>query len=202
MERLVHTLSGQPPGRATLQLFRRLKYLYFAYFSKPAGDRTIYRTMGRLRAKKILEIGVGSAQRAQRMIRVAALLSPIEHVRYTGVDLFEARTPDSPPGITLKQAHCLLKASGARIQVVPGDPFSALARTANSLPELDLVLIAADQDGESLERAWFYMPRMLAAHTVVLRETIDPETGQSIWTRIERGQIELKAAPVRQRRAA
>lgn len=185
-----------------MQVLRRLKYLYFAHFSKPAGDRTIYRTIGRLRAKKILEIGVGAAHRAQRIIQVAGLCGSIDEVRYTGVDLFEARSADCRTGITLKQAHCLLKTSGARAQVVPGDPFSALARIANSLPELDLILIAADQQGESLDRAWFYMPRMLSANTVVLCEMADAKTGQTTWVRVERREIEQKAMPVRQRRAA
>jgi len=200
-ERLVYTLSGQPPGRATLQVLRRLKYLYLAYFSKPAGDRSVYRTIGKLRAQKILEIGVGQGQRALRMMQVAGMFSPIEQIRYTGIDLFEGR-PENSPGLSLKQAHCQFKATGARIQVVPGDPYSALARTANSLQELDLVLIAADQDAQSLERAWFYMPRMLAAHTVVLQEGVDAKTGQAIWQRVERSLIDQKATPVRQRRAA
>ena len=55
---------------ATL-LTSRLKYLYLAYLSRPVGDRAIYRTIRRRNVRKILEIGIGTAGRALRMIDLA-----------------------------------------------------------------------------------------------------------------------------------
>ena len=70
----------------------------------------------------------------------------------------------------LKVAHKRLKATGANVRVIPGDPLSALARTANGLQGTDLLVIAADQDTQSLTNAWFYVPRMLHDKSLVLIE--------------------------------
>jgi hypothetical protein len=64
-------------------------------------------------------------------------------------------------------AYRLLRAAGARVKLIPGDPLSALACTANSINRVDTVIIAHDVDAQSLARAWFYLPRMLAAGAVV-----------------------------------
>jgi hypothetical protein len=123
----------------------------------------------------IVELGIGRAVRSQRMLQQAARYSPDEKIRYTGIDLFEGReVPGS--GLALKEAHRLLKACGGRVHLVPGDPLSALSRTANSLLGTDLLVIGADQDERSLEQAWFYVPRMLRDDAiVVLEETRGPQ---------------------------
>ncbi len=82
-------------------------------------------------------------------------------VHYIGVDLFELR-PCGTAGLTLKTAYRLLRTAGARVKLVPGDPLSALARTANSINRVDTIIIGHDVDVQSLARAWFYLPRMLA----------------------------------------
>lgn len=146
-----------------------LRSAYLTHLSRPAQDRLLYRTIRKQRAKRILEIGVGLGCRSQRMIEMATRVHQPDDVHFVGIDLFEARPPHSA-GLTLKRAHRLLKATGAQIRLVPGQPFDALIRTANSLPNLDLIVISADQDDESLERAWFYFPRMLHAQSVVYRE--------------------------------
>lgn len=128
----------------SLSLLDRVRYAYLAYFSKPKADRAVYRAVHKVKPKTIVEIGVGSAERAVRAISLAAKHQPGERIAFTAVDMFEA----SPPGrasLGLKKAHQHLSATGAKIQLVPGDPFSALARMANSLMGTDLLIIAADQ---------------------------------------------------------
>lgn len=149
----------------------RFKYLYLAYFSKPTGDRLLFRTLERLRPRKILELGIDDGARAGRLISVSQRYAPGDELRYVAVDLFEARPATAPHRLSLKQAHSLLKATGARVQLVPGDPYSALSRIANSIRENDLVLISANQDPAALEQAWFYLPRMLHERSVVLRQS-------------------------------
>ncbi len=144
-----------------------LKSAYFALLSRPAADRIVYRAIRRLRAAALVEIGLGDGLRARRMIEAARRYHPAANIRYTGIDLFEARADTAQP-LSLKQAHRALVASGAHVKLVPGDPFSALARTANALTGTDLLVIAADADAESLERAWFYLPRILHDRSVVL----------------------------------
>jgi hypothetical protein len=180
----------------------RLRCLYFAYLSQPDGERTLYRGIRRQRARSILELGIGRGQRARRMIEVAQFCHPHEQVRYAGVDAFEARPNDAPAGLTLKQAHQLLKPTSARVQLIPGDPYSALARTANALGTLDVIVIAADMSDEQLERAWFYMPRLLHAGTQIWRECLDAASGKSLFQPLPRASIETLAKAARPRQVA
>jgi hypothetical protein len=156
----------------------RLRSLYLSHLSKPASDRPIYRLVNRRRIRRIVELGVGLGGRAVRMIEAAAFHGPIGDVRYTGIDLFEDRTGSEGPGMPLKTAHRLLKATGARIQLVPGDPFTALSRVANGLGGTELVIISAGYDPESLARAWFYLPRMLREGSQVLVEQAQGPEGR------------------------
>ena len=178
----------------------RLKYYYLAYFSKPVGDRTLYRMVQRLQPRRILELGVQRGTRAERLISLALRFHAADDLRYAGVDLFEARPPEAVPGMSLKQAHCLLKATGVRIQLVPGDAYSALSRTANSLRDNDLMLISADQDPAALEQAWFYVPRMLHEKSVVLQE-VPGEKGAS-WQTVALADIQARADQQKTRRRA
>jgi hypothetical protein len=166
-------------------------YLYFAYFSKPKADRKLYRAIRRQRCRRFLEIGLGNGRRAFRMLDVAAGCHPREELRYCGIDLFESRPADSP-GLTLKDAHRLFKTKGIKAQFGPGDPYSALARAANGLREIDLVLISADQDAESLERAWFYLPRTLHASSLVFWEQTNP-AGETSLLILSRAEVEARA---------
>lgn len=152
-----------------MSLWRVFKYCRLLYLSKPASDRTALRAICKHRCKSLLEIGVGNGQRAQRLIETAALNQPVAEIHYTGIDLFEGRSPQHP-GLSLRDAFRQLKATGAQIRLIPGDPYSALSRMANSLGQVDLVLISADQLGANLERAWFYVPRILATDSCVLQE--------------------------------
>ncbi len=177
----------------------RLHYLYLAYFSKPHGDRAVYRAIRRHRWHRFLEIGVGHAAQAQRMINVALGQQAKDQVRYVGIDLFEARTVPSS-GISLKDAHRTFKALGISAQLVPGDPLGALARAANALRDIDLVIISADQNVESLDRAWFYLPRVLHATSVVFLEKVNPDATLSVIA-LNRSEVDARARKP-QRRAA
>ncbi len=177
----------------------RLHYLYLAYFSKPQSDRLLYRTIRRLHCHRFLEIGVGRGVRAQRLLNLATRYHAKDQVRYVGIDLFEARTLPAS-GLSLKDAHRSFKTLGISAQLVPGDPFSAMARAANALRDIDLVVISADQDAESLGRAWFYLPRVLHATSVVFLEQANPDATLSLLA-LDRSEVEARARKP-QRRAA
>jgi hypothetical protein len=146
-----------------------LKYVYLASFSQPKAERLLFRAIRRQKIRKIVELGVGSCRRAIRLIEVARRYAGAEPVHFTGIDLFEARGGDGP-AMSLKGAFQLLKPTGARVQLIPGDPRTALTRAANSLVGTELVIVSQSQDRDSLARAWFYMPRMLAAGALVYME--------------------------------
>jgi len=153
------------------------KFAVLSLLSRPAHERRIYRTIRDNTVATIVEIGVQNGTGSQRLIEAALRFSSPEEIRYTGIDLFEARAVQAS-GMKLKDAHRTLKQQGVAVQLVPGDPFSALARSANTLTGTDLIIIRADQDPEALQRAWFYVPRMLHERSVVLRESTSAKNRQ------------------------
>lgn len=181
--------------------FSRLKYLYLAYFSKPAGDRVLYRSVRRHPVRRILEIGMGPTARTLRLIDTVQRQAAGEEVRYVAIDLFEARPKDAP-GLTLKETHRLLKPTAVQVQLIPGDPASALTRAANSLQKIDMVMISCEHSEQSLDRAWFYLPRMLHEGSEVYLESRAAEGSETQWRRLAQSEIESHAAAHRPRRAA
>ena len=87
---------------------------------------------------------------------------------------------------------------------MPGDPYTALLRVANSLAGTDLLLISADQDAESLQRAWCWLPRMLTSQSLVLAAEPAAKAGQTHWRPLKLADIQQRAsnASRAQRRAA
>ena len=183
-------------------MLNRLKSIHLAHFSKPSVNRPVYRAIAKHRVRSMVELGVGAGQRSRRMIEQAQRCGEAGEIRYTGIDLFESRDADASLGLPLIEAHRILKATGASVQLVPGDPFSALARVANSLGSIDLVVISADQDEPSLQRAWFYLPRILHARSVVFIESPGEGDAAGMLRQISRDEIERLASPMSRRRAA
>jgi len=166
--------------------------LWLNRFSKPAGERPIYRLILRNRPRRILELGLGSLQRSERVLTVAASAGE-GGIHYVGLDRFEGRLPADPPGVTLKQAHQRLHARG-RVQLVPGNVDAALSRLCNHLGVFDLVLISADNDPRHLERSWFFIQRLVNAQTTVLVEAKDAAGVASAWKTVEKARIDELAA--------
>jgi len=168
----------------------RLKYLYLAYLSQPKPDRILYRMIRKQKVRHIVEIGIGNCVRAMRLIQVAQRYANGERIHYTGIDLFEDRAADNP-GVPLKTAFRQLRSTGARVKLIPGNPFDALHEFANALTGTELLLIAYDQDAEALGRSWFYMPRMLEPNAQVLRQEVGQ--GDSAWSVVPRLEVERRA---------
>jgi hypothetical protein len=133
------------------------------------------------------------------MVDVALRYHSPEQIHFAGIDLFEARDSGHDAGLTLKHAYRLLRSRRIRTHLMPGDPHSALSRIANSLQGYQLVLIGADQERSSLARAWFYLPRAVAADCHILME--EGEGQERSLRRISRLELD-KLADARGRRAA
>jgi len=177
-----------------------VRFAFLAWLSQPAQQRPIYRMIRQLEAKTIVEIGVQAGVGSRRIIEAALRSWPAAEIRYTGIDLFEAR-PVPATGLRLIEAHRTLKRHGVHVHLIPGDPFSALARSANTLTGTDMIVIRGDQDPEALLRAWYYVPRMLHEQSVVLQETNSGKASR--WECISPATIELWAGNGRvSRRAA
>ena len=144
-------------------------YARLAYFSQPKHERSLYKQIRAQKTQRIVEVGIGSTERAVQLIRVAQRFQTEAPISYTGFDCFEERPAGSQP-MPLIHAHRQLQLTGARVRLVPGFPAATLPQLANSLQRTDLLLISSMVDDASLEKAWFYMPRMCHPESIVLRE--------------------------------
>jgi hypothetical protein len=192
------------------------RFFYLAYFSQPARDRTLYRAIRRGAANHILELGMGGGVRAGRLIEMARRTGLADTIHYTGIDLFEL----SPPGkerLSLKAAHCQLKTTRARVRLVPGDAYTALASAANHIGQCDLIVIsgsgnlcqvgegrqgAACLDTDPLARAWFYVPRLLHPATQVFVERAGEGKDPPRFELLAHDEIRRRAQSATRRRAA
>jgi hypothetical protein len=170
---------------------RLLRSAYLLRFSQPAADRAVYQALAAQAVRAVVEVGIDPSGRTARLIEVASWHASVAPLKYTGIDLYDAR-PAALPRLTLKQAHATLRAAPARVQLVPGELHTALERVANELAGTDLLLISGHVDPESLAQAWVFVPRMLRADSLVFLE----EGGGSPkhrWRRLTSGEIETLA---------
>jgi hypothetical protein len=169
--------------------------IWLTRLSRPAGERVVHRHVLANAPRRILELGLGTLVRTERMLQAAARAAGGD-VRYVGLDRFEGRGAGDPPGVSLKQAHRRLHSLG-RVQLVPGNVDTSLARLCNQLGQFDLVVVSSDNDERHLARAWFFVQRMLAADATVL---LEPAAGAA-WTVLARPRIDELAAQTVLRRA-
>ena len=162
-----------------MSVTRLLRSAYLLYFSQPSGDRVLWKAIQRSGVRSIVELGIGFSGRTKRLLEVAGWKASPEPLRYTGIDLFEAR-PAGQPGMSLKEAYAEFRRPDVKIQLVPGDPNMALRRVANSLTGTELLLVSVSQDRDSLAAAWNWVPRMLTDASLVFVE----EAGAKAWTTV------------------
>jgi predicted O-methyltransferase YrrM len=170
-----------------------IRSTWLLYFSQPAPDRFLYKAVKGKSIRSVVEIGIGSGLRTQRMLDVLTWRRENLPLRYTGIDLFEARVQHQA-GLTLKAAFHNLRRPGVQLKLVPGDPYDALVRAANGLGGTDLLIISADQDRFSLQRAWTYMPRMLHTDSLIFQEDGDSITGKTSYRRLTLLDVQRNAA--------
>lgn len=168
--------------------------VWLTRLSKPAGERDVHRHVLRHAPPRILEIGLGTLVRTERMLSAAA--RAVGEVVYVGFDRFEGRSVGDPPGVSLKEAHRRLAGAG-KVRLVPGNADSSLARLCNQLGQFELVLVSADNDPRHLDRAWFFIQRLLTPASTVL---VEPSPGAA-WTVLPRSRIDELAARTVARRA-
>ncbi len=167
--------------------------VWLTRFSSPASDRVVYRHVLQHPTRRVLEIGLGTLVRTERMLRAAARAGGVQ---YVGLDRFEGRDVGDPPGVSLKEAHRRLHAL-ARVQLVPGNVDTSLARIGNMLGQFDLVLVSADNDQRHLERCWLFIQRVAAKQTTILVQS----RADAPWRELSRSRLDELAARVVVRRA-
>lgn len=141
---------------------RALRHLYLAYLAKPAGDRILYRTLRQHRCQSIVEIGIGSIERTERLLRMAGERNLVDGKpsppRYAAIDGFDLREGDALP---LKGTFTRLRGLTSKLRLVPGDPNAVLRSAANDMLGADLLLFTAEAFAGLTPAAWFFVPRML-----------------------------------------
>jgi hypothetical protein len=147
-------------------------YTYWSYIAGTKAERTLFQKLRKQPPLRIVEVGIGSLERACRLIATAQRFAPTETIRYTGIDWFEERRQPLGP-LPLIHAYRQLQATGATVRLMPGAPGSVLPQAANALQQTDLLILSGLVSDESLHRAWFYLPRMCQPTTLVVRETRD-----------------------------
>ena len=162
--------------------------LWLTRFSRPAAERPIWQHLLRTPPKRILEIGLGTLSRTERMLSLVGAATAGTPVQYVGIDRFESRTPADHQRLT----------SLAKVQLVPGNADSALARVSNHLGVFDLVLVSADDEPKHLERSWFFVQRLVRPTSTIL---VEPSLGRS-WEPLHAAGLDALASRTVQRRAA
>lgn len=150
------------------------KFFQMTWLSKPASDRLIYKLIKQRSVSSIVEIGMGDGTRCSNLLAVAQKFNPDSKIKYTGVDLFDARGEDETP-LKLIEMHRKLNAVDAKTQLVPGDLASALPRIANSHVRTDMVILSAGFEEEEFEATQMFLPRMLHPSSVVLIQDYEDE---------------------------
>jgi hypothetical protein len=153
-----------------LQPTSRWKIFQLSYLSNPPSDRLIYKTIVQKKSRCILELGIADGKRALRLIDAAARWTERSDIQYIGMDSFEDRSESDGPGLPLITAHRLLTRSGARIKLIPGDPLRSLARAANELGKVDILIISPQTETDRLNRIWYFVPRLLHPQTQIFVE--------------------------------
>jgi hypothetical protein len=178
---------------ATLNLRTLIRSAYLLYFSQPAAERSLLKAIRRKPIRSIVELGIGFSGRTKRLLEVASWRADCQPLRYTGIDLFEAR-PVAQGRVPLKHAFADLRLPEVRVQLVPGEPDLALRRVANSLTATDLLLISANQNEQALAQAWTWMPRMLIEGSLVFQEISAGGSGSTAWQALSLSDIQQRAA--------
>jgi hypothetical protein len=169
----------------------------WCWLSRPKSDRALYRLVRQRKPQKIMLLGLGDAVRPQRIISLAQRYHPADQIHVAGIDPFEAR-PAALPRLSLKATHQMLRPTGARIQLFPGALHEALPRAANTLHGIELVLISAEHSADSLARVWFFLNRLLAANSIVLREEMQENQPRlNVLSRADLDRLSASAAPHR-----
>lgn len=171
--------------------------IWWNRFSSPAAERPVVRQVISQRPAEILELGLGTLKRTEKIVRLASRASGSK-VHYVGLDRFEARQPGDPLGVSLKEAHRRLHDLG-RIQLVPGNVDSSLARLCNHLGHFDLILISATTDQQNLTRCWFFIQRLMRPSTVLYQEV--SERDGNLWRPVSHERVSDLASQTLLRRA-
>ncbi len=175
-----------------------LQSIYFRYLSSPRHYRSLYQFLYKNQPRRILQIGIGDGTTSQRILSLLLAKPKTEPIKFTGIDLFESR-PHGEIGLSLKEAHSLLRSEGLETRLLPGNPVQVLTRFANELRGTDLVLISASLESQTRDGAWHFLPRMMHKDSQVWVES--KQAGAIKFEILNPTDVRLQPAPIRRKSA-
>jgi hypothetical protein len=142
--------------------------LYWRYLSKPVSQRALFLHAIEKPIGSILEIGIGSGERIQKVLSLCNLPEGVSQLRYAAVDPFESAGP-SVPHMNLKAAHRMLSEYGVKAHLIPGEPSNALARVAHTVLPSDLIIIDGGYGTDSAQGKAIadWLPRLCHAQSTI-----------------------------------
>lgn len=150
-----------------MSLARFWSSLKLLRFSQPAGDRPLYQAVRGRVIGSVLEVNIGEAARAERLIGWLREQGSVGTIRYAAVDPFET---GGAGHIGLKNFHSRLGRLGAKPLPVPlaGSLAASLTRVAHTIGAVDLLILdgsAADFDVPAVR---MILPRLVHPESIVM----------------------------------
>lgn len=177
-------------------------YARRALFSKPTPERQLLKTLRQEPIRRVVELGVDSQEATAELLTALVKKAGDEPIDYTAIDPFDVRSTDLEP-LSLAGCYRQLVATGARVQLKPGEIAPGVATHANSLADTDLLLLSRRTTDAQLGPAWFYVPRMCHPGTLVFRRH-EGETAEDPgeWRPISLEAVSAQAGAATRSRAA
>lgn len=138
----------------------------------PKRYKHLYKSIKKIKAKKILEIGVWNGKRAVKMIETARKLN--EDVEYYGFDLFDDLSEDAykkemskrPP--SQDSVQNILDTTGAKITLHAGNTLESLPKAVASLPKMDFIFIDGGHSNETVKSDWEAVSVLMHKESIVI----------------------------------
>jgi hypothetical protein len=150
----------------------------------------LFKVITQRKPQSIVHFGLANIQQVRQVIAVGQRAAKTRAIKYTGVDLFEARSP-SPNNMALREVHKALAGFEAKVRLIPGEAATTLSRMANQLTGTDLLVMSLDKSRDVLDSSWTFIPRMLQQNSLVLLQC-DRQNGAN-FEALTLGDIEILA---------
>lgn len=114
-----------------------LQRWWLCKFSKPAGDRALWKHLLSQRVGSVLLIELAGQQQLDRLLQTLRLQSASTAIRLAAIDRFES----VPGGLLLKNVHRSCAEAGLKTHLLPGEISTTLPRAAMTLAASDLIVV-------------------------------------------------------------
>lgn len=160
------------------KIFRKIKKLTN---KPPRRYKQLLNELDKTEARKIMEIGTWSGERARQMIEISKKHHDKKDVFYYGLDLFEDLTDEKfekeiskrPP--SKQEVQLKLEQTGANINLIQGDTTTLPEEVWSSLPKMDFVFIDGGHSLETVENDWRKIQKLMHENTVVIFDDYWPD---------------------------